>query len=272
MHDPVDRVLIDSPLRGNFVRILLTNDDGIYAPGLAAMHAELIKMGEVEVAAPAANQSGVGHSITYLTPLIVQEVFKSEQHYGWEIAGSPADCVKLAMLELCTAPPDLIVSGINSGANAGINVLYSGTVAAAIEGAFFGVMSIAVSLAMNQHPNFERTARQARELIEQLLERKKDVAQLWNINFPETTDAGPCGAKVLPMGVHRYSEFMEKRTDPRGRTYYWSGYDRQLTPPCPIDTDVQGMLDGYVTMTPLQFDMTQRRQLEEYRGLSWKLS
>ena len=238
------------------------------------MYAELVKLGSVEVSAPAANQSGVGHSITYLTPLIVQEVFHGpdEQHYGWEIAGSPADCVKLAMLELCREPPDLIVSGINGGANAGINVLYSGTVAAAIEGAFFGVMSIAVSLAMNQHPNFERTARQARELIEQLLEKHMGPAQLWNINFPESTPAGPRGVKVLPMGVHRYGEYMEKRLDPRGRTYYWSGSDRQLSPPCPVDTDVQGMLDGYVTMTPLQFDMTHRRQLNDYRSQEWKLS
>jgi 5'-nucleotidase len=254
------------------VRILLTNDDGIYAPGLAAMYAELIKLGKVDVAAPAANQSGVGHSITYLTPLIVQEVFQHDQHYGWEIAGSPADCVKLAMLELCPEPPDLIVSGINSGANAGINVLYSGTVAAAIEGAFFGMMSIAVSLAMNEHPNYERAARQAAELIQQLIARKNGVAQLWNINFPESTAEGPKGVKVLPMGVHRYTEYMEKRKDPRGRTYYWSGTDKQLSPPCPVDTDVQGMLDGYVTMTPLQFDMTQRKQLDEYRGMDWKLS
>ncbi len=256
------------------MRILLTNDDGIYAPGLSAMHAELVKLGEVDVSAPAANQSGVGHSITYLTPLIVQEVFHSngEQHYGWEVAGSPADCVKLAMLELCREPPDLIVSGINGGANAGINVLYSGTVAAAIEGAFFGVMSIAVSLAMTEHPNFERTARQARELIEQLLEQHSGPAQLWNINFPETTHEGPRGVKVLPMGVHRYAEKMEKRLDPRGRTYYWSGSDKQLSAPRHIDTDVQGMVDGYITMTPLQFDMTQRQQLEAYRGLEWKLN
>lgn len=254
------------------MRILLTNDDGIYAPGLSAMYTELVKLGSVEVAAPAANQSGVGHSITYLEPLIVQEVFRGNQHYGWEIAGSPADCVKLAMLELCTQPPDLIVSGINGGANAGINVLYSGTVAAAIEGAFFGVMSIAVSLAMNTPPNFERTASQAAVLIQQLLARREGEAQLWNINFPETTPEGPSGVKVLPMGVHRYGEYMEKRLDPRGRTYYWSGSDRQLSPPCPADTDVQGMLDGYVTMTPLQFDMTERRQLQRYRGHEWHLS
>jgi len=115
-------------------------------------------------------------------------------------------------------------------------------------------------------------ARQARELIEQLLEKHSGPAQLWNINFPETTPEGPRGVKVLPMGVHRYGEYMEKRMDPRGRTYYWSGSDKQLSPPCPVDTDVQGMVDGYITMTPLQFDMTQRQQLENYRGLEWNLN
>lgn len=253
------------------MRILLTNDDGIYAPGISAMYTELLKLGEVEVSAPAANQSGVGHSITYLTPLIIQEAFRGDKHYGWEIAGSPADCVKLAMLELCAETPDLIVSGINGGANAGINVLYSGTVAAAIEGAFFGVQSVAVSQAIKtQNPNFERTAQQARELIEQILERHEGPAQLWNINFPESA-TGPKGVKVLPMGVHRYDEYMEKRIDPRGRTYYWSGTDKQLSRPYPVDSDVQGLVDGYVTMTPLQFDMTQRQQLEAYRNFKWNL-
>ena len=135
------------------MQILLTNDDGIYAPGLAAMQQELRQLGEVSVVAPATEQSGVGHSITYLTPLIVKEVFYDErypgqegQRWGWAVQGSPADCVKIGIAEFCPEPPHLVVSGINSGLNAGINVLYSGTVAAAIEGAFFGITSVAVSL------------------------------------------------------------------------------------------------------------------------------
>ena len=119
------------------MRILLTNDDGIYAPGLRALRNELMKLGEVTVIAPASEQSAVGHSITLLTPLLVQEVVdEANQPMGWAVEGRPADCVRLALFELLPQPPDLIVSGLNAGSNAGINVLYSGTVAAAVEGSF----------------------------------------------------------------------------------------------------------------------------------------
>src|SRR5436309_2716981 len=129
------------------MHILLTNDDGIYAPGLRALRLELKKLGSVSVVAPATEQSAVGHSITLLTPLLVQEVEDENNEFlGWAVEGRPADCVKLALLELLPEKPDLIVSGLNAGSNAGINVLYSGTVAAAFEGAFFKCTSIAVSL------------------------------------------------------------------------------------------------------------------------------
>ena len=128
------------------MRILLTNDDGIYAPGLRALRKALLPLGEVTVVAPATEQSAAGHSVTLLTPLIVQEVRDEENRFlGWAVEGKPADCVKVALLELLAEPPDLVVSGLNAGSNAGINVLYSGTVAAAIEGAFFRVTSIACS-------------------------------------------------------------------------------------------------------------------------------
>ncbi len=134
-------------------------------------------MGEVVVVAPATEQSGVGHSITYLTPLIVKEVFRHEpgrgdRRWGWAVEGSPADCVKLGIQEFCPRTPDLVVSGINGGLNAGINVLYSGTVAAAIEGAFFGVTSVAVSLEFDEHARYGDAARVAREVIRQILARR----------------------------------------------------------------------------------------------------
>ena len=146
------------------MQILLTNDDGIYAPGLAALEIELRKMGEVDVVAPATEQSGVSHSITFLSPLVCKEVFDGDRQRGWAVEGSPADCVKLGITELCPAAPDLVVSGINGGLNAGINVLYSGTVAAAIEGAFFGIESIAVSLEYDPHAQFEKAAVLARSV------------------------------------------------------------------------------------------------------------
>src|SRR5436305_12533089 len=157
------------------MRILLTNDDGIYAPGLRALRKALLSLGEVTVVAPATEQSAAGHSVTLLTPLLVQEVFDDDRSFvGWAVEGRPADCVKLALLELLPSPPDLIVSGLNAGSNAGINVLYSGTVAAAIEGSFFQVTSIACSLEYTKlRPlDFARGAALARMVVEQILQRR----------------------------------------------------------------------------------------------------
>src|SRR5438552_11730936 len=154
------------------MRILLTNDDGIYAPGLRALRTELMKLGRVSVVAPATEQSAAGHSITLLTPLLVQEVLDEQQRFlGWAVEGRPADCVKLALQELLPERPDLLVSGLNAGSNSGINVLYSGTVAAAIEGAFFRQTSIACSLEYTRaRPlDFAPGAALARQVIEQIV-------------------------------------------------------------------------------------------------------
>src|SRR5712692_6791505 len=175
------------------VRILLTNDDGVYAPGLRALRLELRKLGEVTVVAPAAEQSAVGHSITLLTPLLVQEVVDDEKKFvGWAVEGRPADCVKLALLELLPDPPDVIVSGLNAGSNAGINVLYSGTCAAAIEGAFFRRTSIAVSQEYTKPKplDFQRGAALARTVIEQILSHHPADGSLFNVNIPNF-DQGP---------------------------------------------------------------------------------
>src|SRR5881227_1342814 len=153
------------------MHILLTNDDGVYAPGLRALRAELKKLGEVTVVAPATEQSAVGHSITLLTPLLIQEVFdEHNQRLGWAVEGRPADCVKLAVTQLLDKPPDLLISGINAGSNAGINVLYSGTVAAALEGAFYNVTAVACSLEYDKKiHDWPRAARYARQVVEQIL-------------------------------------------------------------------------------------------------------
>ena len=148
-----------------------------FTPRLAASNGKCVS-GRRGVVAPATEQSGVGHSITYLTPLIVKEVFRNEggpegeRRWGWAVEGSPADCVKIGILQFCPRPPDLVVSGINGGLNAGINVLYSGTVAAAIEGAFFGITSVAVSLEFDEHARFDKAARLAREIVRRILDQK----------------------------------------------------------------------------------------------------
>jgi len=255
------------------VRILLTNDDGVYAPGLRAMRAELKKLGDVTVVAPAGEQSAVGHSITLLTPLLVQEVLDEQQRpMGWAVEGRPADCVKLALMELLPNRPDLVVSGLNAGSNAGINVLYSGTVAAAIEGAFFHCTSIAVSLEYTKPKplDFPRAAALAARVIAQILEQQPAQGSLFNVNIP-SLDKGPVrGIRVVPQNVAPYVETYDRRIDPRGRVYFWNCPDFRCPEPHP-DSDVTALEESCVTVTPLQFNLTHEPLLAEMRAWKWKL-
>ena len=256
------------------LKILLANDDGIFAPGLRAMRNALVQLGDVLVVAPATEQSGVGHSITYLTPLTCKEIFDRDDFQGWAVDGSPADCVKLGVAELSKDPVDLIVSGINGGLNAGINVLYSGTVAAAIEGAFFRIPSIAVSLEHDPHADFDAAAELAVRLIAQIVAQPQSEAELYNINIPTAAtlafrDGKEPEVHCVPMGVERYGDHYIKRQDPKGRNYYWSTND---PPPKPTthETDLNALAAGYITVTPLQFNMTKYGMLEQMP--SWKLN
>ena len=252
------------------MHILLTNDDGVFAPGLRALRKELRRLGKVTVVAPATEQSGVGHSISILDPMIVKTVDDDDGTVlGYSVEGSPADSVKLAVSELMERPPELIVSGINAGSNAGINVLYSGTVAAAIEGAFFKITSVAVSLELAEHFDYPHAARNAVKVIERLLANNPAPGSLFNVNLPAHSRGEPKGVKVVPMGIGRYGEGFERRQDPRGRTYYWLTY----APPYHIEgpeTDVTALCEGYITVTPLQFDLTRHDQLGPVSG--WDLS
>jgi 5'-nucleotidase len=252
------------------VHILLTNDDGIYAPGLAAMYRELSGLGEVCVVAPATEQSGVGHSITYLSPLIVKEVYDNGRRWGWMVEGSPADCVRIAVSTLCPRRPDLVVSGINGGLNAGINVLYSGTVAAAIEGAFFGITSIAVSLEFDEHAQFAKAAGLARSLIQQVLKQKGPEPQLYNANIPTAALSGTAEVRTVPMDVTHYGERFERRVDPWGRPYYWATGE----PPPQLgqqETDLTALKQGFVTLTPLDYNMTKGAMLADMRPWQFRL-
>jgi 5'-nucleotidase len=252
------------------VQILLTNDDGVFAPGLRALRKELQRMGDVTVIAPAVEQSGVGHSITILNPLVVKEVEDEDgSTFGWMVEGSPADSVKLAICELMPRPPDLIVSGINAGANTGINVLYSGTVAAAIEGAFFKITSIAVSLEVSEHFDYPHAARYGAHVIRRILAHEPPAGSLFNVNLPAMSRGEPRGIRVVPMGIGRHGEGFERRRDPRGRTYYWMTY----APPFHLEgpeTDVTSISEGYITVTPLHFDMTRHDQLAEVTRWAWQ--
>lgn len=251
------------------MQILLTNDDGIYAPGLAAMERALARLGTVNVVAPAIEQSGVGHSITFLTPLMAKEIFDGDRRRGWAVEGSPADCVKLAFGELCPKP-DLVVSGINGGLNVGINVLYSGTVAGATEGAVFGITSVAVSLEYDEHAKFDAAGELAVRMIEQILAKRDSAThQLYNINIPTVAFEREPEVRIVPMGTVGWPAEFDRRVDPKGRRYYWA----TGTPGVPAAgemTDLEALQKGYVTLTPLRIDRTEREMLAQMRD--WKLS
>lgn len=250
--------------------ILLTNDDGIYAPGLAAMERALQELGEVIVVAPATEQSGVGHSITFLTPLMAKEAYDGERHRGWAVEGSPADCVKLAMAKFCPHEPDLVVSGINGGLNVGINVLYSGTVAAATEGALFDIPSIAVSLEYDDHARFDRAGEIAMSVIRQLLDNDAFANQkLYNLNMPTVATHQPSELHIVPMGIARWPAVFEERRDPKNRRYYWA----TGAPPVefPRETDLTAIHEGHVTLTPLSIDRTQASHFEEMKPWKFEL-
>jgi len=244
-----------------FVQILLTNDDGIYAPGLEALESELQQLGEVTVVAPVTEQSGVAHTITFLNPLICKKVYRGQRQRGWAVEGSPADCVKIGIMEFCSVCPDLVVSGVNGGLNAGINVLYSGTVAAAIEGAFFDITSVAVSLEFSEDPAFDKAAAIARQVTELVLRQKDVKPRLYNLNIPTAAIFNERRVKVVPMSVLRGGEKYIKRKDPRGREYYWASNDvapRSME----YETDLSALEKGFITLSPLQYDMTDRAAMQ----------
>jgi 5'-nucleotidase len=251
--------------------ILLTNDDGIYAPGLVAMYRELVGLGEVRVVAPETVQSATGHGITLDTPLLTSRVTVQDTFTGTSVDGRPADCVKLAAAKLLPRPPDLVVSGINSGANVGINVIYSGTVAAAIEAAFLGLPAIAVSLYLRREipTDYARTAVLARQTIEQILAAGLGPGRVASVNIPPLRPGEqPTGTRVVRQCVRPWPDTYEERKDPRGRSYFWNSSVFTLGD-TDDDTDVAALRHGYITVTPLHFDLTHYPMMREWKEREW---
>ena len=254
------------------MRILLVNDDGIHAPGIQALRTAAADAGHhVDVVAPLIEQSGVGHAITYRSPLQIHEWHQDGRFYGWQVDGTPADCVKLGVMELCEERPDLILSGVNAGANVGLNVFYSGTAAGCLEGAMFGIPSFAVSVYLNKgvSTNFPRIAADAVRLIEQLREARPSQAA-WNINFP-ATEGPPKGVKVVPMQWLREHEHVERREDPRGRPYFWVGLHPLKNHPVTPGFDVGEIAEEYVAVTPLTLDLTCGDAMQSLAGRQFTL-
>ncbi len=245
--------------------ILVTNDDGIYAPGIFALYKAMSEVGDARVVAPESERSAVGHALTISDPLRVWEVDRYGDIFGHAINGTPADCVKLAVKAILNQKPDLVVSGINQGPNTAINVIYSGTVSAATEGTVMGIPSIAFSLASFSKSEFDFAARFAAHLARKVLKDGLPVGTLLNVNIPALPPEQILGVKITRQGKGRYEEYFEKRVDPMNRNYFWlAGKKLQLD--YDPDVDDVAVQDRYIAITPIQFDLTDYKALEHLQN------
>jgi len=250
-------------------RILVTNDDGVTAPGLLALAQAVRRMDGVEtsVLAPDHNWSACGHVKTMSRPMRVKAVRLGDGSQAWSSDGAPSDCVALAMMGALELKFDAVVSGINPNANVGLDVTYSGTVTAAMEGAINGVPGFAVSIDAPEHHQgpleYEAAAQAAVKIIAQLLEKWDGTlpAPIWNINIPYRPEGDYTGVQFTRQGVRLYHDMLEKRVDPRGVPYYWIGGD---APSGLIEdgTDYGAIKQGFISVTPLRMDMTDMKRLE----------
>ncbi|MEM7062383.1 MAG: 5'/3'-nucleotidase SurE [Cyanobacteria bacterium P01_B01_bin.77] len=259
------------------MKLLISNDDGIFATGIRTLANTLAANGhEVSVVCPDRERSATGHGITMHRPIRAEPVSSiyHESIQAWACSGTPADCVKLALDALLANPPDCVLSGINHGANLGNDVLYSGTVSAAMEGLLEGIPSLALSLASFTHSDFQPAADYACQLIPTLPHLEQPL--LLNLNIPPVTKPQIKGVAITRLGVRRYRDLFEKRIDPRGKTYYWLAgevleeSDSNLPHSLPnslnsdqskdamtqFTTDVRAIKADYITITPLHYDLT----------------
>ena len=253
------------------MRILLSNDDGIAEPGLAELHRAVSDLGELTVVAPASPQSAAGQAITVASPMVVQEVHVREgpiEFVGLSVEGRPADCVRLAIRKLMDPAPDLVLSGINSGANVGIHVYYSGTVAAAAEGALCGIPAVAFSAALTSGEfDFARIACLCRWVLDGLLDGGLTGGDLINVNIPALALGVPKGICAVRQSDANVIERYHGQTDAQGRqTYQLSEYEFAHGGG---QTDVDCLQDGYVTVTPLHVDRTDRERMAALGQCCW---
>ena len=250
------------------MNILLTNDDGIYAPGLGALFKRLIERHSVSVIAPDREQSAVGHGITLNQPLRVNPVSINNAFQGYAVSGTPADCIKMGVLEILDSKPDMVISGINPGANVGININYSGTVAAAKEATLYGILAIAVSIHSREVRNYEEAAIFIEALAEDVHANGLPFGTFLNVNIPNRPLKEIAGIRISRLDMDFFPEFIDKRMDPRRRTYYWQGCDSL---PAGKSTDIDGsaLCKDFISITPIKCDQTDYRVLETMKG--WKI-
>ena len=262
------------------LKLLISNDDGIFALGLRTLANTLAKAGhQVTVVCPDRERSATGHGLTLHRPIraeLVDSIFHPKVK-AWSCSGTPADCVKLALCAVLDTRPDFVLSGINHGSNLGSDVLYSGTVSAAMEGAIEGITSIAMSLASYTSTEFQVAADFACNLVATLAIEPLPKGTLLNVNIPPVKAEAIAGVAISRQGLRRYIESFQKRTDPRGKSYYWLAGEvvEDIDQPDPthlpthIPTDVLAIRDNYITVVPLQYNLTDVTSVEYLYNNSW---
>jgi len=243
------------------MNILLTNDDGIYAPGLEALYRQLVVGHTVSVIAPDREQSAVGHGITLNAPLRVNRISLNNSFQGYAVSGTPADCIKMGVLEILDVRPDMVISGINPGANVGVNINYSGTVAAAKEATLYGIKAIAVSIHSREVQCYDEAAAFTKELAENVHANGLPSGTFLNVNIPNRPLKGIAGIRISRLDMDFFPEFIDKRMDPRKRIYYWQGCD-SLPEGKATDIDGSALCKDYISITPIKCDQTDYQVLE----------
>jgi 5'-nucleotidase len=243
------------------MRILLSNDDGYFAPGLAVLAKTLSTIAEIVVVAPERDRSGASNSLTLDRPLMLRQA-DSGFYY---VNGTPTDCVHLAVTGMLDTLPDMVISGINHGANMGDDTVYSGTVAAATEGYLLGVPAIAVSLTNHSGGHFETAARVVLELVERILKQPQLTPMLLNVNVPDVPYEVLNGTQITRLGRRHKAEPVVKATNPRGQTVYWVGA-AGAAQDASTGTDFYAITQQQVSITPLQIDLTHYQQIQTLQG------
>ncbi|MBF2067459.1 MAG: 5'/3'-nucleotidase SurE [Calothrix sp. C42_A2020_038] len=262
------------------MKLLISNDDGVSALGIRTLANTLAEAGhDITVVCPDRERSATGHGLTLHQPIraeIVESLFHPKVK-AWACDGTPSDCVKLALWALLDSPPDLVLSGINQGANVGTEILYSGTVSAAMEGIIEGIPSVAFSLTSHTSKEFQPAAKFANILVEKLAKNPLPDLMLLNVNVPAVEWEEIAGAVITRQGVRRYIDVFDKRIDPRGKTYYWLTGEVQedieppigLNLPQNIPIDVHVIRDNYISITPLQYNLTYAEALTQLSKWEW---
>lgn len=252
--------------------ILVSNDDGVYAKGLKSLIEIAKDLGDVVVVAPEKGESGMSHAITINNPIRIKTIEESEGLKIYSTNGTPVDCIKMALNQILPKRPDFLVSGINHGSNASISVIYSGTMGAAIEGCFNQIPSIGLSL-LNHSPDADFSAAKffGKKILQNFLTQKLPDDTCLNVNFPDVSEKEIKGIKVCRMAKGVWKEEYDKRTDPHKREYFWLTGNFNNFEPEAKDTDEWYLAQNYITMVPIQVDLTSYKSMNEFKNWNYEI-